>query len=471
MAKLSLEQRARGGQKRLPPIQASETTQHLDRRQVSPIYWSDLYLPATRCPAQPPGIPRVKGRRSLQEGRAPKPPDFLPPDPSLPLRKKRWKDPSPLKVTAQCPRGRAGGGVWSESSPSSPELSNMEEPCDNAMASRATHWREFHPPPRVHKICVDLRAALENVVEPWGSWEGSSDTCSISGGSGTPRDDQNPIEEEPGETASVQTTRVTRTGTGKNPGAKKEQIMVYKIGSALPPPRTSTMYEEHGSPLRPSPALSQRKVSLVEVLGDGTLASSMSPNAHGKSPSGFPKVILQRDSWRLHPGRTTVAEVTDRGSSPRLDFSEDLQLPTTLLLQRVRDHTSSEHHKLIAQVLCSLRQGPGVGPRGLPQLQASTWRTNLREDIGWKTKQTAVQNIQRRLAPGSIPALTKGKARFTWQKSSSQVGASVPARVPRDSRGPCNVWRVEDPPGKSPGHPQTLQNEVLTMVSSLTGAQ
>ncbi|XP_069503554.1 uncharacterized protein [Ambystoma mexicanum] len=476
MGKVSLGQKVRLDRRRLPPIHGADAARSRDRQKPASNQWTGLCIPATKCPPQPQGILNAKERRSNFDRRGGLVSDFSPVDPTLSKEIKCLEESSILRKSLWQHEGRAGQSVWFERCQSPPDTPNQEDMSTNGMGSNTGNVNDCHWKPRVHKIHVDLRAALANVNEPWGSWDGySSDTGSISGGTPMPREDQEPTKEEEDEGENAQTMRIKRNDCQQNSSPEHSSTLQptrtrsshrekgspycqsgsYGLCSTLPPPQTSSTYSEQELCYSRNGPSSQKLVSLVEVMGDGTLASQKSRNSNANSAS-FPKVILKPDYWLPRPGQKSLAEIVAEDEDyTQPEYFVDFQLPTALLLQKVRDQTTSQHHELIAQVLCSLRQGHGADTIDRREMEAPTWRQNpMSDNNGWKTKKTALQNIQRRLAPGSLQAPAKGIAKFTWQKSSPQVAGTVPLHVQRDlhlmgHNGISSYWRMANTSGES----------------------
>ncbi|XP_029469288.1 uncharacterized protein LOC115097508 [Rhinatrema bivittatum] len=176
---------------------------------------------------------------------------------------------------------------------------------------------------KVRKILVDLQSALGQVWEAEDSRTGSRE-------SETPASRK---EEEGG-----QSDHITEAPS-KSSGA----TLAQKLSARLPPIQTSSKQEKRAQTV-------QRKVSLVQVLEDGSLASQSLPKTGSRSPPSFPRVILQPS------GKRRITEMVVNENPSRFEFPADLQIPTALLLQQVTEHSSSRNHTLIAQVLCALRQ-------------------------------------------------------------------------------------------------------------------
>ncbi|TFK06531.1 PI-PLC X domain-containing protein 1 [Platysternon megacephalum] len=253
------------------------------QQKLPPIMWTDLvfHLP----PCQPPleDLPLVKAREAW---RSAGPPGQVADSSGRGHRTGRRKERKKLAPRAMAPileHGRGGTG----SSPTS--CSTSKTPAQALSAPQAPRDAASREKPELRKILVDLRPVLENVMEPWDSWEGRSETRSVRSAGSSPRERGQP----------------SRGGRDSRGGASAGEAQTHRVTS-LPPiaaqPRDSGQAAAAREPHR----------SQAPAPRDGALARRAAPRREPTAPVSFPKISLQpepAEQLLLPPERSSSAEM------------------------------------------------------------------------------------------------------------------------------------------------------------------
>ncbi|XP_030396298.1 uncharacterized protein LOC115638615 isoform X1 [Gopherus evgoodei] len=299
------------------------------QQKLPPIMWTDLvfHLP----PCQPPleDLPLAKAREAW---RSAGPPGKVADSSGRGHRTGRRKERKKLAPRAMAPllEHRRGG---TGSSP--PSCSTSKTPAEALSAPQPPRDAASREKPKLRKILVDLRPVLENVMEPWDSWEGCSETRSVRSAGCSPRECGQP----------------SRGGRDSRGGASAAEDQTHRVTSL--PPIAAQPRDSGQAAVACKPPLSQ-----AQAPRDGALARRAAPRQEPTAPVTFPKISLQPEPAEQlpPPERSSSAETAGAGSLLRPERSPDIQLPTRLLLQRLQETTTSQHHQLIAQALQALRK-------------------------------------------------------------------------------------------------------------------
>ncbi|XP_039371503.1 uncharacterized protein LOC120391652 [Mauremys reevesii] len=370
------------------------------QQKLPPIMWTDLvfHLP----PCQPPleDRPLVKAREAW---RSAGPPGQVADPSGRGHRMGRQKERKKLAPRAILEHGRGGTG----SSP--PSCSPSKTPAEALSAPQAPRDAASREKPKLRKILVDLRPVLENVMEPWDSWEGCSETRSIRSAGCSPRERGQP----------------SRGGRDSRGGASAVEDQTHRVTSL--PPIAAQPRDSGQAAVARKPPLSQ-----AQVPRDGALARQAAPRQEPTAPVTFPKISLQPEPAEqlLPPERSSSAEMAGAGSLLRPERSPDIQLPTRLLLQRLQETTTSQNHQLIAQALQSLRKElQGEAPAS--PSEGERWRL-LREPALNRKDDARRRN---RKAVGLHPGAAERRlVKLTWRTGSPIAGNTREAACPQIHR-------------------------------------
>ncbi|KAM4706805.1 uncharacterized protein O3C94_000858 [Discoglossus pictus] len=201
--------------------------------------------------------------------------------------------------------------------------------------------------PTIRRIMVDLRPALEQVMN---SSEGdSSSSDSGSEGLSTLRAEASKQQEEGGKyRGSVSPPKRQITGelriqlppTVKSQGKSREPQGLQSPPMVKSQGKSRESHEEY------------RRVNLVAVTDDGTLTYHQEAKNGDPHPVCFPRVILSQE----YSQKTTEKHRPPRHIPSEWLTVEKLQLPLSELVKAVRERADSGQHALITRVLCSIRE-------------------------------------------------------------------------------------------------------------------
>ncbi|XP_065434772.1 uncharacterized protein LOC122174836 [Chrysemys picta bellii] len=363
------------------------------QQKLPPIMWTDLvfHLP----PCQPPleDLPLVKAREAW---RSAGPPGQVADSSGRGHRTGRRKERKKLAPRATAPilEHRRGG---TGSSPTS--CSTSKTPAEALSAPQVPRDAASREKPKLRKILVDLRPVLENVMEPWDSWEGRSETRSVRSAGSSPRECGQP----------------SRGGRDSRGEASAVEDQTHRVPSLPPIAAQPTGQEPH--------------LSQAPAPRDGALARRAAARREPPAPVSFPKISLQPEPTEQlpPPERSSSAEMAGAGSLLRPERSPDIQLPTRLLLQRLQETTTSQNHQLIAQALQSLRKElQGEAPAS--PSEGERWRL-LREPTLTR------KDGRNRKAVGLHPAAAERRlVKLTWKTGSPIAGNAREAACPQIHR-------------------------------------
>ncbi|XP_073511240.1 uncharacterized protein [Phyllobates terribilis] len=209
--------------------------------------------------------------------------------------------------------------------------------------------------PIVRKIIVDLRPVLREAVDLCEEDVSDTENNSISTAAHSDQElnrtscsrstlERLSEQDLQSENSSISTSGLLDRGLSKRHACLEGD----SISFSLPSLRKCESCEEKLKPAQND----HRRFNLVEITNRGTLTFDKEQQFSVAPPVSFPEIILKE-----LPSQKMSKEQRPSANENTLWMGlEKLQLPISELVRVTKEQTNSDHHTLIAKVLCSLRE-------------------------------------------------------------------------------------------------------------------